>query len=244
MGTTSTKDPVTTGPSWRWVLIAAAAVGLVMLRSYLPLGIWLEQFNIWVVDLGPKGMVAFLAVYVVAAVLFLPASLLTIAAGYLFGLFYGTILVSIGSTSGAAAAFLISRYFARDWVAAKAAGDPRFKAIDKAIGGQGWKIVGLLRLSPAVPYNLSNYLYGLTSVRFVPYVLASWLGMLPGTLMYVYLGKAGRAGVDAAAGTVERTWQQDAFLGVGLVATIVVTILVTRIAKNALSSAQLDAGAA
>ena len=230
------------GFPWKWVLVGAIVVGLVVLLVYLPVGEWLEAFNDWVAGLGPRGMAVFIAVYVLVAVLFLPASLLTIGAGFIFGFLKGIIVVSGGSTIGASCAFLISRYLARDWVAEKASANPRFDAIDRAIGVQGWKIVGLLRLSPAIPYNLSNYLYGLTSIRFIPYVITSWLGMLPGTVMYVYLGTTGKAGLDAAAGVTERTWQQDALWGIGLIATISVTLLITRIARNALRAADLDEG--
>ena len=223
----------------KWVAAAAIVVGLALLRTYLPIGDWIQTLNVWVAALGPTGMLVYVGVYVVATVFFLPGSVLTIGAGFLFGVVKGTIVVSAGSTMGAALAFLISRYLARDWVSQKTAGNPRFEAIDKAIGLQGWKIVGLLRLSPAIPFNLSNYLYGLTSVKFLPCIIASWLGMLPGTVMYVYLGTAGKAGLDAAAGAAGRTWQQDALLGVGLVATVAVTVLITRVARNALKEAEL-----
>jgi uncharacterized membrane protein YdjX (TVP38/TMEM64 family) len=233
------RAPQAGGFPTKWVAAAAILIGLAVLRIYLPVGDWLQSLNVWVVDLGPTGMLVYVGVYVLATVFFLPGSVLTIGAGFLFGVVKGTIVVSVGSTTGAALAFLISRYLARDWVSQKAAGNPRFEAIDRAIGLQGWKIVGLLRLSPAIPFNLSNYLYGLTSVKFLPCIVASWLGMLPGTVMYVYLGTAGKAGLDAAAGAAGRTWQQDALLGVGLVATIAVTILITRIARNALKEADL-----
>lgn len=219
---------------WKWVAVGIVLVGMVVLRATLPIGEWLERFNDWVAGLGPKGLIVYIGVYALATVLFLPGSILTIGAGFLFGVLKGTIVVSAGSTIGASLAFLVSRYAARDWVAGKAAASPRFKAIDRAIGLQGWKIVGLLRLTPAIPFNLSNYLYGLTSVRFLPYVLASWLGMLPATIMYVYLGTVGKAGLDAAAGTTARSWPQNALLGVGLLATVAVTVLITRIARNAL----------
>jgi uncharacterized membrane protein YdjX (TVP38/TMEM64 family) len=225
---------------WKWVTIGALIAGVGLLRAYLPIGEWLEQFNVWIVGFGPKGMLVYVGAYVIATVLFLPGSVLTIGAGFLFGVVRGTIVVSTGSTIGASLAFLISRYVARRWVAERAESNPRFEAIDRAIGMQGWKIVGLLRLSPAIPFNLSNYLYGLTSVRFLPYVIASWLGMLPGTVMYVYLGTAGKDRLDAAAGATARSWQQDALLGVGLVAIVAVTILITRSANNALAEMDLE----
>ncbi len=222
--------------SWKWPAILLVAIGLFVVRSYLPITDWLTAFNDWVAGLGTKGIIVYILVYIAATVLFVPGSILTIGFGFLFGLVLGTVVVSVGSTVGASCAFLISRYFARDWVAKKADSSARFGAIDRAIGQEGWKIVGLLRLSPAIPFSLSNYLYGLTAVQFVPYVIASWAGMLPGTVLYVYLGAAGKAGLQAAGGTA-RSPQEYAFLTVGLIASVVVTVLITRIAKKALNKA-------
>jgi uncharacterized membrane protein YdjX (TVP38/TMEM64 family) len=220
--------------SWKWVVAFAAVVALFVVRSYLPITGWLNTFNDWVAGLGTKGIAVYIVVYVAATVLFVPGSILTIGSGFLFGVVMGTAVVSVGSTVGASFAFLISRYFARDWVAAKVETSPRFGAIDRAIGQQGWKIVGLLRLSPAIPFSLSNYLYGLTAVRFVPYVIASWAGMLPGTVLYVYVGTAGKAGLQAADGGAGKSPQEYAFLAIGLIATVAVTVMVTRIAQRAL----------
>lgn len=222
--------------SWKWPAILLVAIGLFVVRSYLPITDWLTAFNDWVAGLGTKGIIVYILVYIAATVLFVPGSILTIGFGFLFGLVLGTVVVSVGSTVGASCAFLISRYFARDWVAKKADSSARFGAIDRAIGQEGWKIVGLLRLSPAIPFSLSNYLYGLTAVQFVPYVIASWAGMLPGTVLYVYLGAVGKAGLQAAGGTA-RSPQEYAFLTVGLIASVVVTVLITRIAKKALNEA-------
>lgn len=113
-----------------------------------------------------------------------------------------------------------------------------FAAIDQAIAEGGWKIVALLRLSPAIPFNLQNYLYGLTPVAFWPYVLASWIAMLPGTFMYVYLGHL--AG-SAIAGDRQRSPLQWALLVVGLLATVAVTVYVTRLAKRKLNEQVEDA---
>ena len=110
--------------------------------------------------------------------------------------------------------------------------DEKFRAIDEAIGQEGWKIVALLRLSPLIPFNASNYFYGITAIKFWHYVLASWIGMLPGTVLYVYLGTIGKASLGS--GDKARSPFEYVFLGVGLVATIVVTVIVTRLAKKAL----------
>jgi uncharacterized membrane protein YdjX (TVP38/TMEM64 family) len=149
--------------------------------------------------------------------------------------------VSIASTIGASLAFLIARYVARDQIKQKLISNQKFKQIDRAIGEQGPKLVFLLRLSPLVPFNLSNYFYGLTAVGFWPYLLASWIGMLPGTLLYVYLGAAGKAGLSGAAGqTSHRSPLEYVLFGIGLIATVIVTIWLTRIARRELSKTVLN----
>jgi uncharacterized membrane protein YdjX (TVP38/TMEM64 family) len=216
---------------WKWLAVAALLIAVSAAWSFLPLGEWIKSFTGWVEKLGPLGVVVFVAIYTVATVLFVPGSLLTIAAGLVFGLLIGTLAASAGSIIGASCAFLIGRYFARSRIEAMARRDEKFRAIDQAIGREGWKIVALLRLSPLIPFNASNYFYGITAVKFWAYVLASWIGMLPGTVLYVYLGTIGKAGLggDEASSPLEYV-----FLGVGLVATIVVTVIVTRLAKKAL----------
>lgn len=221
-------------PYVRAVSLAAIGAGLVLIARRLPLGALAGSLEGWVRGLGVWGPLAYAAVYVVAVVALVPASALTIAAGAIFGPLVGTAVVSVGSTVGAALAFLIARHLARDAVARRARRYPRFAAIDRAIGEGGWKVVALLRLSPAVPFNLQNYLYGLTPIRFWPCVLTSWAAMLPGTLLYVYLGHAGRSGLEAASGGRTRTPAEWAMLGIGLAATVAVTVYVTRLARKAL----------
>lgn len=181
-------------------------------------------------SLGAWGPVIFVLLYIVAAVLLVPGSALTLGAGALFGVGLGSVLVSAGATLGATAAFLVGRYLARDWVAKKIEGNAAFAALDRAVAADGWKIVGLTRLSPAFPFTLLNYAFGLTRVSLRDYVLASWIGMMPGTVMYVYLGSLARA-----AGDRSRTPAEWALYGVGLAATIVVTVFVTRLARAALA---------
>src|SRR5439155_27060785 len=158
---------------------------------------------------------------------------LTIGAGVAFGLWDDFLAVSAGSTFGAALAFLVARTIARDRIEAIAKGNDRFQRIDSAIGTQGAKIIFLLLLSPVIPFNLSNCFYGLTGVKFWPYVFASWIGMMPGTFLYVYIGTAGKAAVSAAAGgeAIRHGWQYWTLMSVGLAATIAVTIWVTKIAR-------------
>lgn len=183
--------------------------------------------------LGPWAAVAFIGIYVVATVAWVPGSLLTLAAGAIFGLVGGTIYTLIGATVGAAIAFLVARYLARGAVERRLGSSPRLAAIDKAVEQEGGKVVLLLRLSPVFPFNALNYALGLTSVRFKDYVLASAVGMAPGTFMYVYAGYAAGE-VAAGAGGAPKGLAYYALLAVGLVATVAVTVLVTRAARRAL----------
>ena len=201
------------------------------------------RFAEWVDGLGVWGPVVFILGYAIATVFFLPGSLLTLASGAIFGLVRGTIYSLIGATLGASAAFLVARYVARRAIERKIAGNAKFAAIDKAVGREGFKIVSLLRLSPAFPFNLLNYALGLTRVRFLPY-LAACAAMLPGTLLYVYYGKAlGSLAALASGAKTQKGPEFWVFLGIGLLATIVVTTFVTRLAAKALRQ-QIDEPAA
>lgn len=225
------------GSKIKLFLILLSVVGLLALVKYLNLAQYLELALDWIKDLGPSAGVVFIAIYIVATVLFVPGSALTLGAGAVFGVIKGSLLVSVAATLGAGAAFLVGRYLARGWVSKKIAGNKSFSAIDEAVGKEGWKIVGLTRLSPVFPFTLLNYAYGLTKVSFRDYFLASWIGMMPGTVMYVYLGAAAGEGLRAAGGEAPgKSPQEWTLLIVGLIATIVVTIFVTKIAKKALSS--------
>jgi uncharacterized membrane protein YdjX (TVP38/TMEM64 family) len=214
-----------------WLSILLILAALLMIVRALPIGQAMEAMNGWIGGLGIWGPVVLALVYVVATVLFVPGTILTLAAGALFGLVVGTVTVSIGSTLGAALAFLIARYLARDKVAAMAGRHRNFGAIDKAIDEGGWKIVAMLRLSPAIPFNLQNYLYGLTPVRFWPCIVTSWVAMLPGTFLYVYLGHVTGAAVGADRARTPAEW---VMLAVGLLATAAVTVYITRLARRKL----------
>ncbi|MEB3272311.1 MAG: TVP38/TMEM64 family protein [Prochlorothrix sp.] len=186
-------------------------------------------------DLGPLGPIAFIALYIIATVAFLPGSIVTLGAGVVFGVAAGSVYVFVGATLGAIAAFLVGRYLARGWVEGKISGDPNFSAIDRAVGREGLKIVILTRLSPLFPFNLLNYAYGLTGVSLRDYAIGS-VGMLPGTIMYVYLGDAAGSLATLGTGTGEKTQAEQILFLVGLGATVAVTLYVTAIAKKALAA--------
>lgn len=214
----------------RWAVLAVVALAVVAAFLLFDVRHLLKATLDFIQSLGPWGPVLFIVIYVVATVLFIPGSVLTLGAGTLFGVVWGSVYVSIAATLGATAAFLVGRYLARDWVARRIEGNDTFASIDKAVAAEGWKIVGLTRLSPVFPFTLLNYAFGLTQVKLGHYVLASWIGMMPGTVLYVYLGSIARVGATGG----ELTTGQRILYGVGLVATITVTIVITRIARRAL----------
>ncbi|KAI8107357.1 hypothetical protein M9435_002388 [Picochlorum sp. BPE23] len=182
---------------------------------------------------GVLGPVVFIIIYAVAAVLFVPASVLTVSAGFLFGPWLGSSIVSIAATTGAGLAFLIGRYFARSYVESTIQKNEKFVAIDKAIASQGAKVVFLMRLSPLFPYSVINYSLGLTKVPFTQYIVASWIGMLPGTFAYVILGSAGKAAVTA--GGTSSAFPGALLYFVGALATLGVTVLISREASKVLN---------
>jgi len=196
---------------------------------------WLRGVLVWIDNLGVAGGVAFIAVYILATIAFLPGSILTLGAGVLFGVVLGSLYVFVGATLGATAAFLVGRYLARNWVSQKIEGNRNFQAIDAAVAQEGFKVVLLTRLSPIFPFNLLNYAFGVTGVSLKDYFLGC-IGMLPGTVMYVYFGSlAGslaRIGSDTQSANSPLRW---VIYVVGLIATIAVVVYVTRIARRILT---------
>ena len=219
----------------RRVLWAVAALLLLGAAGWLlPVREWLGAALTWAAAHGEGSALLFLALYVLATVCLVPGLILTLAAGAIFGLARGVALVSAGSVLGASAAFFIGRTFAREWTQQRIAAWPRFRALDGALGERGFWIVLLTRLSPLLPFNLLNYAYGVTAVRARDYVVASWLGMLPATVLYVYAGSAATNLAQALSGRV-RTGRTGTVLWiVGLAATVAVTALVTRLARRQL----------
>lgn len=227
----------------RWALGALIAVSLAA-ALVLPVGESLLALVEWIRGAGVLGVVVFGVAYVLATLLLLPGSLLTAGAGFTFGPALGTLVVSPVSTLAATLAFLLGRSVARRWVTRRIADRPRFAAIDRATGENGFKIVLLLRLSPIFPFTLLNYALGLTSVRTRDYVAASALGMLPATFLYVYLGSlvttAGELlhGPQASGGFGVRLLQT-----LGLLATAAAVTLLTRAARKTLQRTLAEAPA-
>jgi uncharacterized membrane protein YdjX (TVP38/TMEM64 family) len=228
--------------------VQLVAIGLLVGLAVwlLPVGSWLDDVNRlleWLEARGVAGLLAFIAIFAIASVLFLPTPLFALGGGLVFGVVRGFLGVTLGATLGAALAFLIGRYLAREKVRVMIARRPGFRAIDRAVGQQGWRIVLMTRLSPLIPFNVQNYLYGLTSVGFLPFVIATWLGRIPGTLVYLYLGAAGRAGLEAAEdGEPSQTgmWRLGLYAA-GIAVTAAVAFHVARLARRAIREAEAAA---
>ena len=220
------------GPNWpRIAMIVAGLAALAAAYVFLPVQDWAEAFRDWLDGLGPIGWVAFVLIYAVGTLALVPGALLTIAGGLAYGL-WAFPLVVVGATLGAGMAFLSGRYLVRDRVSAKIEASPKMRAIDSAIAEEGWKVVGLLRLSPALPFSIQNWILGATKVDFWPYLAATFVGIMPGTLLYVWIASLGAGGGGGPA-----KW---AFFAVGIAATLAVTILVGRKAKAKLAEHGLE----
>ena len=183
---------------------------------------------------GPVGYLGFILIYIVSTVMMLPGSPLTFTAGALFGFWKGLILVSLSSTLGATCAFMVSRYLIRKSIEKRVLKKKKFQSIDNEIDEQGWKIVILARLSPIIPFFLLNYALGITKIRFIHFIFASWVGMIPGTTVYVLMGNMGGAFINGKKSSFE--W---VLLGIGLIATILVTLLISKIIKKSQAHNQL-----
>lgn len=219
------------------VTLAVAVIAVSALRSGIDVRESTTKFVEMLRAQGNVGLLWLALAYTPTSLLFFPAPLLTISGGFVFGMFKAVAAVSLGSTVAASITFLAGRTLLRRFIEHKVAGDARFRALDQAVADQGFKIVFLSRLSPVLPYNLLNYAFGLTRVRFRDYVLASWVGMFPGTCMYVSIGAAAKSLSEITSGPSHGGVTQKVLFGFGLLATVVVSVMLTRIAKKALAEA-------
>ena len=221
----------------KYCLIAVLVASLIIAAKSLLLIDVLKSILIWIEGLGYWGAIAFIIIYNIATLLFVPGSILTMGGGVVFGIFWGSIYVFVASTLGATIAFIIGRYFSRDWVSQQLEKHPTFQALDEAVVKEGLKIVFLTRLCPLFPFNLLNYAFGVMRVSLKDYILGS-LGMIPGTVMYVYLGAL--AGDIALIGTAEQptNWETElvkwSMHGIGLLATVGISIYLAKVANKIL----------
>jgi uncharacterized membrane protein YdjX (TVP38/TMEM64 family) len=219
----------------RYLKIAIAVVLLaafVLAVRLLPVGVWIDHFKTYVHGVGPIGYVLYIMAYVVCCILLVPAIALTLGAGAIFGFGKGSIIVMMGATAGATAAFLLGRTVFRSRVEKRIALNPKMAAVDRAIAGEGTKIMLLMRLSGFPPFTWINYALGLTGVKFLPYLLTTVFGIIPGTLALVY---AGAAGAEAISGRGNRV-----ALIVTAIGAVLVIAYIGRIAANAIKRAGIE----
>lgn len=219
------------------LLLLVGMVALFVAAAYfLPVAEWTTSLAERARRTGAVGVALFFVAYIFATVAFLPGSILTLAAGFAYGPLWGLAVVSPASVAGATAAFLLGRTLLRDWAVRKTRGSPQLRAIERAVEREGFKLILLLRLSPLVPFNVLNYALSLANVRLGTYVVASAIGMLPGTILYVYLGSlaptAAQLSRTAEGGGAGRT----ALYVAGLAASVAAVIVATRAARRALDS--------
>jgi uncharacterized membrane protein YdjX (TVP38/TMEM64 family) len=216
----------------RIVLAALLAIAFLVAMRLLPLGEWMASFQAWVRAAGPIGYVAYVLAYVVSCVFLVPALALTLGAGAVFGFATGSVVVVIGATLGATAAFVLARTVLRARVEKMTANNAKFRALDRAITAEGTKILWLVRLSGFPPFTWVNYAFGLTGVALVPYVLITFFGIIPGTLAFTYAGAAGAAALTGSGNRIA--------LLVTAAGAVVVAVFVGRIALRAIRKAGLE----
>jgi len=221
-----------------FIKIVVIVAVLIAVSIFWPVHEWMQSLITWVKASGAWGMVAFSVIYIVAAVMLIPGSILTLGAGFLYGPFWGTLLVSPVSVMAAFVAFSLARGRLRPWVEKKIQGNARFDVVDKAVGDEGFKIVTLMRLSPVFPYVFLNYALGLTGVKATSFIFASFIGMLPATFLYTYLGSLVTSVTELASAPAQgATDAQNYFIWGGFAVTVIVTAYVTYLARRALARA-------
>lgn len=216
---------------WR-VLLGLLVASLAVAALLLPVGDGLLGAFLWMQSHPGQSWLLFVAIYIVGTVCFVPGAPMTLAGGALFGVVLGTALVSVGATIGSTLAFLIGRTVARDWILRRIDAWPRFRAIDRAVGARGFLVVLLARLTPALPFFLLNYAFGVTSVKLREYVLGSWLGMIPLIAAYAYAGSLAVDLAGALAGGLRLGAGSWALVALGFAATIVLALALTRVARR------------
>lgn len=183
------------------------------------------KIKTWVASFGAIAPFVYIGLYLVSTVFFLPGSPVTVLAGFVFGPLWGVFYASIASIISVSVAFLIARYVARDLVEGWVKDNTQFRKIDEQVEEQGWRILMFTRLVPIFPFNLQNYAYGLTSIRFPIYVIVSAIFMLPGTIVLVQLGGAFVSGKGDF-------WKTAIYLGIAGILMLLLSLIPRFLRKN------------
>jgi uncharacterized membrane protein YdjX (TVP38/TMEM64 family) len=221
---------------WKKIVVALIIIAaIIVLFRVLPVATWLRAFQTYVRGLGALGYVVYIVVYAVCVVALVPASILTLGAGAIFGFVGGTIVVVIGATLGAALAFLLARTVMRKRVESMTASNAKFRALDRAIAGEGMKIVFLVRLAVVFPFTYVNYAFGLTAIPFWRYVVATFFGIIPATAAFVFVSSAAASAATTQSSAITKT----VYIAGGIIA-VGVSVLIGRIATRAIKRAGVD----
>jgi uncharacterized membrane protein YdjX (TVP38/TMEM64 family) len=224
---------------WKKIVVALLIIAaIIILFHFLPVATWLRAFQTYVRGLGPVGYVVYILVYAVCVVALVPASILTLGAGAIFGFVGGTIVVVVGATLGAGLAFLLARTVMRKRVESMTASNAKFRALDRAIAGEGMKIVFLVRLAVVFPFTYVNYAFGLTAIPFWRYLVATFFGIIPATAAFVFVSSAAANAATSQSSAITKT----VYIAGGIIA-VGVSVLIGRIATRAIKRAGVDDGA-
>ena len=223
----------------RLLIAVSVLAALVIAAAVLPIDAWLVSAEMWTQTHPEAGAAIYLLGATVAAILFVPGSIIAMVAGYLYGLRWGIPLALAGLSVGAAGAFFVGRLLVRDWVSARLEARPRLRALDRAVNERSFAIIALTRLSLIVPYNLLNYVFGVTGAGAASYVTATTLGMIPATALWTYVGTLAKNIADIRAGRVEAELPNGYILIFGVIVIATVVALIHRSASRALAE-QLD----
>jgi len=217
------------------ILLMIVVILMIIIGIHINIPSWLSNLVEWIENYGWWGIILFILLHLIGSIIAIPAFVMAFAGGFIFGLGRGIIIVSISSTMGATAAFLVARYLVRDWIIRIMEKHPRYKIIDEAIAREGWQIIGLIRLSPIIPYNILHFVFGITSVKLLHYIIASWIGMLPMTFMYVYAGSLASSLTQVGESKYliysSESW---IFYILGFLITLTATIYVSAVVRRAL----------
>ncbi|KAI7984108.1 TVP38/TMEM64 family membrane protein slr0305 [Camellia lanceoleosa] len=235
--------PLSCSSLFRFSLFLLLFASIAFAFISLPVEKILKDFLLWIKqDLGPWGPPVLAIAYIPLTVCAVPASVLTLGGGYLFGLPVGFFADSIGATLGATAAFLLGRTIGRSYVISKLKNYPKFHAVAIAIQRSGFKIVLLLRLVPLLPFNMMNYLLSVTPVRLGEYMLASWVGMMPITFALVYVGTTLKDLSDVTHGWAEVSTTRWVLIAAGFMISVILMVYITKVAKASLDKALAENG--
>ena len=220
--------------------LAVVIVGIALVSHFFPVVNFIADLQRRVTGLGKSGAVIYPLLFAACNILLLPGGILSIGAGFFFGLWWGFFVVLLGNSIGAAVSFGLSHWFGGRYLSPRFSQRPMFQVLEKAVARDAWKIIFLCQLHPLLPTSLLNYLFGLTRIRFWPYMLWTAAGRAPGLFLYTYLGTLGQLGLNLARGRTHPRIVEYWTWGGAFAITVLLFILLTRLALRALGEMEVE----